>query len=329
MHNFKKIISPVLFIAVIICINEILIFATKPYSFFRNDMHHLQEEEYSDIFVGTSHGKAGIKPIVVDEITGGNSINLCLGGEFVADSYYVVKEAVRIGNPKRVVYELDPGYWVTEDYLGPEFLEIYSEFSMSMVKLEYFFGEIWDKDWRIGLFPWYLYRNGFKNAVSRVESKLGKAYRDYEDTFFDNPAQSYGGKGNVSIHRSDATKTEDNLALWEESKLNEKTVKDFEKLHEFCEKQGIEMIVIISPIPQETYEKYKDNFDSAYAFFSEFMEKRGIVFYNYNKIDIEGFDMTLNGFCDYEGHMYEDQAEVFSRELGNMMLGQSTGKRDK
>lgn len=320
MHSFKRMISPVLFIVVIICINAIFTFVTKPYSFFRNDMHNLQTGEYSDIFVGTSHGKAGIKPGVVDKVTGRRSINLCLGGEYVSDSYYVVKEAARIGSPKRVIYELDPGYWVTEDSLGAEYLEIYDEFPVSMVKLEYMFSEIWDKDWRIGLFPWYLYRSGWKDAVSRAKSKLGEEYRNYEDSFFDNPTQSYGGEGNISIHRTDAPKTEDNLILWEESELQEKTVEDFDKLQQFCEKQGIELIVITTPIPQETYEKYKDNFDNAYTFFSEFMEKRGIPYYNYNNIDIEGFDKTVNGFSDYEGHMYEDEAEIFSMELGKMLL---------
>lgn len=115
MHNFKKLVSPVILMIIIICVNEMLCFAAKPYSFFRFDMHNLENgEEYTDIFVGTSHGKAAIAPEVVDQYTGGNSINMCLGGEYLSDSYFIVKEAIRVGHPKRVVYELDPGYWVAE-----------------------------------------------------------------------------------------------------------------------------------------------------------------------------------------------------------------------
>ncbi len=63
MHNFKKLVSPVILMIIIICVNEMLCFAAKPYSFFRFDMHNLENgEEYTDIFVGTSHGKAAIAP---------------------------------------------------------------------------------------------------------------------------------------------------------------------------------------------------------------------------------------------------------------------------
>ena len=96
MHNFKKLVSPVILMIIIICVNEMLCFAAKPYSFFRFDMHNLENgEEYTDIFVGTSHGKAAIAPEVVDQYTGGNSINMCLGGEYLSDSYFIVKEAIR------------------------------------------------------------------------------------------------------------------------------------------------------------------------------------------------------------------------------------------
>ena len=95
MRNFKKNIYPVLFLAVIICMNQILILALKPCTNFRNDIHKLETNQYDDLFVGTSHGKAGINPEVVDKITGERSLNLCLGGEEVQDSYYIIKEACR------------------------------------------------------------------------------------------------------------------------------------------------------------------------------------------------------------------------------------------
>ena len=34
MHNFKKLVSPVILMIIIICVNEMLCFAAKPYSFF-------------------------------------------------------------------------------------------------------------------------------------------------------------------------------------------------------------------------------------------------------------------------------------------------------
>ena len=47
------------------------------------------------------------------------------------------------------------------------------------------------------------------------------------------------------------------------------------------------------------------------------MLKYNVGYFNYNYTDITGFDHNLTGFQDYEGHMYEDQADIFSRKLAN------------
>ena len=36
-------------------------------------------------------------------------------------------------------------------------------------------------------------------------------------------------------------------------------------------------------------------------------------------MDIHEFDRSINGFSDYEGHMYEDQAEIFSKEIAKIV----------
>lgn len=317
--GFKKAAVVAAFLLVIVCINEVLALAMKPCTYFRNDIHNLETKKYTDIFVGTSHGKAGIKPHVVDEITGGKSINLCLGGEEVIDSLYIVKEACRVNNPKRIIYELDPGYWVVVPSLGPEYRTVYDELPMSGVKAEYYMDKIWSVDFRTTLFPWYLYRKGIKGAVSRLRSKFSEEYRNYEDSFYDTCEQSYGGEGHVSIPRIDGTKTEKNLELWDEKELKEEASESFDKIAEFCKEKGIELVVIVTPIPQETFGKYRENFEAADKFFRDYMADRGIEYYNFNYIDVDGFDRSLNGFSDYEGHMYDDQAEVLSRKIGEML----------
>ena len=74
--------------------------------------------------------------------------------------------------------------------------------------------------------------------------------------------------------------------------------------------------VVLEP---ETLEKYHDNFENANKFFTSLMEKEGVEYYNYNYQEISGFDRSLNGFSDYEGHMYEEQSDVFSEEIGKIM----------
>ena len=319
MHNFKKCIYPVLFIIAILCINEILVLALKPCTNFRNDIHKLEKNQYDDLFVGTSHGKAGINPEVVDRITGERSLNLCLGGEEVQDSYYIIKEACRVNKPKKIIYELDPGYWVTSATLGPEYRTIYDELPMSGVKTEYYLDKIWNSDFRTTLFPWYLYRKGIKGAATRFCSKFSQEYRNYDDRFYNQPAQSYTEQGQIRIHRSDAPKTETNLILWDKDQLKPDAVKSFTRIVNLCKEQNIKLMVVTTPVPQETLEKYHDNFENANKFFTSLMEKEGVEYYNYNYQEISGFDRSLNGFSDYEGHMYEEQSDIFSKEVGKIM----------
>lgn len=319
MRNFKKNIYPVLFLAVIICMNQILILALKPCTNFRNDIHKLETNQYDDLFVGTSHGKAGINPEVVDKITGEKSLNLCLGGEEVQDSYYIIKEACRVNKPKKIIYELDPGYWVSTATLGPEYRTVYDEFPMSEVKVEYYLDKIWNVDFRTTLFPWYLYRKGIKGAGARFTSKFSHAYKNYDDSFYNEPSQAYISQGQIRIHRSDAPKTEANLILWDKKKLKSDAVKSFEKIVKLCKENNIKLTVVTTPVPQETLEKYHDNFENANKFFTSLMEKEWVEYYNYNYQEISGFDRSLNGFSDYEGHMYEEQSDVFSEEIGKIM----------
>ena len=137
MHNSKRWIRAVVFLLLIAVFGECMKFALIPPGYMRQDMHNIKENKYDDIFVGTSHGFAGISPEEVDRVTGRKSTNLCLPNEFPIDSYYLVREACRYNKPKRVIYELDPGYWVVDVNKGKEEVFIYNEFPSSVLKLQY------------------------------------------------------------------------------------------------------------------------------------------------------------------------------------------------
>lgn len=87
----------------------------------------------------------------------------------------------------------------------------------------------------------------------------------------------------------------------------------------FCRKKNISLVVVTALVSQETIETYRSNFEKANAFFTKFMQARGVKYYNYNYMDIDGFDKSLNGFVDYDGHMFADQAGIFSKEIGKRM----------
>lgn len=91
MHSFKKVLKAVLVIAVCTTILILLDTALYPCTFMRNDVHTVATQEFDDIIVGTSHGKMDIDPETMEEVNGRSGHNLCVGGEYGIDAYYLTK----------------------------------------------------------------------------------------------------------------------------------------------------------------------------------------------------------------------------------------------
>ena len=114
MHNFKKVLKTFLVLVVCVALLAALDLALYPCTFMRNDVHAVVTQQFDDIIVGTSHGKMDIDPEVMQEVTGRSGHNLCVGGEYGIDAYYLTKLIKEKQNPKRIIYEVDPGYFVSE-----------------------------------------------------------------------------------------------------------------------------------------------------------------------------------------------------------------------
>ena len=114
MRNFKKVLKTFLVLVVCVALLAALDLALYPCTFMRNDVHAVVTQQFDDIIVGTSHGKMDIDPEVMQEVTGRSGHNLCVGGEYGIDAYYLTKLIKEKQNPKRIIYEVDPGYFVSE-----------------------------------------------------------------------------------------------------------------------------------------------------------------------------------------------------------------------
>ena len=89
MHSFKKFSKAVLVIAVCTAILILLDTALYPCTFMRNDVHTVVTQQFDDIILGTSHGKMDIDPESMEEVNGRTGHNLCVGGEYGIDAYYL------------------------------------------------------------------------------------------------------------------------------------------------------------------------------------------------------------------------------------------------
>lgn len=317
--GWKRTAALLAFVLGVVFIDQGLEFLLIPYTYARVDIHRLETRQYDDLFVGTSHGKCGINPLKVDEVTGRKSTNLCLGGQYTVDSYFIVKEACRVNPPKRVIYELDPSYWMTEISQDSSFGQTFRELPFSLVKAEYYFSKFMDKDFRNSLFPWYLFREaGLVQIRKNVRNKLSEAYREYSLAPFGDTGETFEEEGFVKrIRRKEDIKTEENLSLWNQEKINQKSVLYFEKMAELCEKNGIELVVITTPVAEEMLEKYGE-YQAADEFFTDYFQKRGIPYINFNtKENHPG--LRLKHYVDCDGHMYGKPANKFSRLLGEVL----------
>lgn len=101
MRNFKKLLLPAVVVLALAAVNFCLDYALIPYSYVRIMMHQIETQEYDTLFLGTSHGLNGISPKIIEEKTGGRAMNLCLGGEYPKDAYYLLKQACKKAAPKR------------------------------------------------------------------------------------------------------------------------------------------------------------------------------------------------------------------------------------
>lgn len=114
MRNFRKIIRAIVCVILTFAILFGLDYVLYPCTFIRNDIHMVTSEQRDVIIMGTSNGKMGLDPDSMLEGTGLTGHNLCVGGEYPIDCYYMMKLILEKQNPKVLVFELDPGYITTK-----------------------------------------------------------------------------------------------------------------------------------------------------------------------------------------------------------------------
>lgn len=324
MHNSKRKIYPyikrtlIIFLCLVLLLigNGILNFIFIPYSYVQEDYHNVYTNNYDTIYLGTSHGKCGIVPDEIDKINGGSSYNMCLGGEYLSSSYYMLNDICRKNKPKTVVYELDPGYWVTDEFIGTDSALIFKNMAFSKVKLDFYSEKLLKEDFRLTVFPWYVFRKEYKMIPDNIKNKRNKNDKNHNVEVFANSAQRYDTKG--FIYRNpvdDSAKTWQNFTVWDRKKVNKETLKYFNKLVKYCKSNDIELKVIITPAPAQTIEQYSTEYKDCNAYFTNLTKSKNIEFYDFNYIDLDGFSKDLSGYCDHEGHLNGENALIFSKKL--------------
>lgn len=319
MRSFKGKIKVAIAVLLVIAVLLGLDFVLYPCTFMRNDIHTVCTSPHQDIFLGTSHGKININPDTVGKITGRTGHNLCVGGEYGMDAYYLARLLLERQKPERIIYEVDPGYFVMEKESGNNYLLFYHEFPLSKAKLEYFGAAMLDQDFRSVLFPWYEYSLSYE--ISRIpDTVYQKFHQNYDVSYLKGKAQEYHENGFIERYPVDVTK----LKMGEPKLFRKQDVKQanmdyLKKLIALCKKEGIEFIAISTPVPEARLELYGENYDEAWDYFAGFFEGQDVRYLNFNTEYYDFFSHNLMHFTDFDGHMNSEGAEDYSEILGYLL----------
>ena len=306
-------------VAVFVFIFFIADYVLYPCTFTRNDIHAVLTEHHDDIFIGTSHGKMGICPTSVSEITKKEGHNLCVGGEYPEDAYHIVKLLNEKNKPERIIYEVSPAYFMQDKEQGSNYMLIYHEFPLSMAKLDYFKNSIIGYDFRSLIMPYYEY--DIEKILPRFKDTVTtKINHDYSEELFKSESQKYHKDGFIERYPVDISGETPNLEYaFVQEKVKERNMDYLGKMVDYCKENNIEFVAVITPVPDETLEKYKENYENADKYFKTFFDEKEVKYYNFNAEYYKFASHDMTHFTDFDGHMNGDAAKSFSRVFAHFL----------
>ncbi|MBR3164625.1 MAG: hypothetical protein IKF16_00410 [Lachnospiraceae bacterium] len=323
MRSSKILLKTGIMIAVLVCILLLLDFALYPCTFMRNDVHAVANNTYDDVYMGTSHGKMNIDPSAVLADSGRTGHNICVGGEYSIDTYYMIRMMVERGHkPERIVYELSPGYYVREKEEGNNYLLFYHEFPMGRAKLAYFADAVAKCNFRTLFFPWYEYQLSYEleHLQETVRKKLN---RDYSADGFATETQKYHEDGFIERYPVDPEEFDwDTMEEIYPEDLVQKNIDYLKKIIEYCQEQGIEFVSVVTPLQDDVLAEFSEGYEALDKYFAELMTEYDVQYINFNTDPYYGLAAhDPKSFTDLDGHMNGDAAREFSLTLSQVLNG--------
>jgi len=318
MRIFKRILTAALFVGILAAVSLTLDYLMIPYTFTRMKVHAVENNTYDDLILGSSHGATNIDPDVLGGITGRTTYNAAQGEEFPVDSYYLLKDACIANKPGRLIYEFDSTYWLSAQETDSSYALTYYSMRRSFTKMQYFYAKMWNADFRTWSAPWYFFRDRIYDIGTNLYVKGTDDYKDYGTGTFESDRQSVTDKGFIAIKN---VRWDDAVTVrpWTDDMIQKSDVAYFLRIVSYCKENDISLVVVTTPVPDDTYEAGKDNFDQAGFYMSALADQYGFTYANYNNDRLEGLDTTNAAYADYDGHMYEESAEAFSRVFGERL----------
>ena len=327
--DFLKCITFISGLILIIAVSDYLFAQT---GYVRYILHDLNSEatNYDALFLGASHARSAISPEITDKYTGDNALNLAIPAETLKDSYYLLEEALRTNDVKRVIFEADYQYWFGDQYEGfATETFIYNQLSWSSpYKWQYMFDNKDHLEFRNALSKRSVYKYDMNFVIHNVKNKQTDDYKKANIYSLNVPdAQGpYVGRGFFKRVQLNGPAPSEHIEIWkgrENNPFAENMVDYFEKMLDLCRKNDIELICITAPVTPSSSETL--GFKEVDRKLSEYFAYVGVPYYNFNKCRLDVLPRTDKDFVDWDGHMCGELAESFSAVLGEVISKHDKG----
>lgn len=286
----------------------------------QEELDNTNSTGYDTLILGASHGRSAINPKYIDEALNCKCLNLCIPGETVKDSYYLLLEALKTNDVKRVIIDADYQYYLGDQAEG-QFEEafIYNQLSWtSSTKWKYLFENVNKLDFRNAISK----RDVYTHSPSEIEDNIIKKVSD-DCNIYNLQVQDSGGpyKGNGFFYREKTSSFYsgymDGHAFCYDDQVDDMPAKYFDKIKEICDKKGITICAVTSPIPEKS--RIEVHMDKINQTMSDFFNKKDVVYLNFNDIEGDELNTDYSNYVDAEGHMCGELAEVYSKLLSEKL----------
>ena len=280
-------------------------------------------ENIDYLYLGTSHVFCDINPYILDDINGKNNFLLATSAQPLIASYYLLKEADKRNDLKCVYVDLNISFLMEDntDWREPDGLvtswQVMNQMKCSINKLDWIIHSTRPRYVYLSLFPSTRYKNrilDFNYLAERWYRKSQEDYLNYKDN------ENYVHKGySVSeyipiadeLYYATSRKSVGELRL-----LSEDAKEYLIKIIEYCNINGIELIVYSNPVSDWVLCREGD-YDNYIVQIKELLSEYGLEYYDFNLCKKEYLDISDHMYWGDNNHMNAYGMDAYTYFLGN------------
>lgn len=316
MRKRKAFILAAVFVALAVAVNSLLNYLLVQPGLSRTIFYECRQNNNECVILGASHGSYGLSTEEIEKALGKTTLNMCMGGEYMCDAYYVLKYAVKHNSLKAVILDIDYQYLINHHDESILFNNIYNAYPNSPGKLGYFWAKMAREEYRGTFLRWTNYWQCYYMIDRTVAKKRSEAYKKYAaDVVNMNPYDTYKGKGFI-YRSSDYKKSETSCLEWNAQKVDRDECNYIRKIAKLCKENQIQLIFTTVCQDPETIASQAEKFAGADRFIRALAEELNVPYLNFNSLKFNVFDRSAADFYDKEGHMYGETARRFSEIYG-------------